>query len=98
MPLLNYLREQFPWFPRIDADACCADLQCLNFCPHDVFEWDAKSGRPVVAHPVRCLPGCQICLEVCQTGAVSLPSKREFKITLSKLRGSAKQSRTSTGQ
>ena len=65
MPFLSYLREKFPWFPTIDSDACRADLQCLNFCPHDVFEWDPKTGRPFVAHPLRCLPGCEICLEGC---------------------------------
>ena len=46
MPLLSYLREKFPWFPTIDPDACRADLQCLNFCPHDVFEWDPKPAGP----------------------------------------------------
>ena len=86
MPLLSYLREKFPWFPTIDPEACRADLQCLNFCPHDVFEWDPKTGRPIVAHPLRCLPGCQICLEGCTTGAISLPTKREFRVTLKKLR------------
>jgi hypothetical protein len=39
MVLLSHLREMFPWFPKIDVDACRADLQCLNFCPYDVFEW-----------------------------------------------------------
>jgi len=86
MPLLNHLREKFPWFPTIDSAACRADLQCLNFCPHDVFAWDAKTGRPVVAHPFRCLPGCEICLEGCDTGAISLPTKQEVQTALKKLR------------
>jgi NAD-dependent dihydropyrimidine dehydrogenase PreA subunit len=86
MPLLSFLREKFPWFPTIDADACRADLQCLNFCPQDVFEWDPKTGRPIVAHPLRCSPGCEICLDGCDTGAISLPTKSEFQATLKKLR------------
>jgi NAD-dependent dihydropyrimidine dehydrogenase PreA subunit len=86
MPLLSNLREKFPWFPTIDVDGCRADLQCLNFCPHDVFEWDAKTGRPIVAHPLRCLPGCEICVQGCDTGAISLPTKREFQETLKRLR------------
>jgi NAD-dependent dihydropyrimidine dehydrogenase PreA subunit len=92
MPLLNYLREQFPWFPTIDPAACRADLQCLNFCPYDVFEWDAKTGLPVVAHPFRCLPGCEICMEGCTTKALSLPTKREVQVALKKLRGTANKS------
>ena len=59
MPPLRHLHEKFLWFPSIDYDACLADLKCLNFCPHDVFEWDPKTGRPFVAHPYRCLPGCE---------------------------------------
>lgn len=84
--LLNHLRERFPWYPTIDADACRRDLQCLNFCPHDVFDWDQKTGRPYVAQPRCCLPGCDICLESCETGALSLPGKREVQLNLKKLR------------
>jgi NAD-dependent dihydropyrimidine dehydrogenase PreA subunit len=86
MPPLRHLHEKFLWFPSIDYDACLADLKCLNFCPHDVFEWDPKTGRPLVAHPYRCLPGCEICLEGCDTGALSLPTKREVQATLQRLR------------
>ena len=96
MPLLSYLREKFPWFPTIDTDACLADLKCLNFCPYDVFEWDRKTGLPIVAHPYRCLPGCDICLDGCDTGALSLPTKREFQVTFRKLRGAGTKPRTST--
>jgi NAD-dependent dihydropyrimidine dehydrogenase PreA subunit len=84
--LLNDLRKKIPWFPSLDVDACRSDLVCLNFCPHDVFEWDSQSGRPVVAHPLRCLPGCRICVEGCTTSAISLPTKHEFQITLKRLR------------
>jgi NAD-dependent dihydropyrimidine dehydrogenase PreA subunit len=86
MPLLSHLRQMFPWFPSIDYDACRKDLQCLNFCPHDVFEWDAKTGRPVGAHPLRCLPGCEICLEGCDTGAISLPSEHDVHAAFESLR------------
>ena len=86
MLLLNHLREQFPWFPTIDPDACRKNLECLNFCPNDVFEWDPQTGRPIVAHPLHCSPGCDICLESCDTGALSLPSKEEFHLALKKYR------------
>ena len=86
MSFWSDLREKIPWFPAIDPDACLADLQCLNFCPYDVFEWDAQSGRPMVAHPLRCLPGCEICREGCVTGALTLPGKREVQAALKTLR------------
>ena len=86
MPLLGHLREMFPWFPTIDYGACRKDLQCLNFCPHDVFQWDPGTGRPIVAHPLQCLPGCDICLEGCDTGAISLPSRHEVNAHLDRWR------------
>ena len=86
MPPLQSLRTRIPWFPSIDYELCRKDLGCLNFCPYDVFAWDAQSGRPLVAHPLRCLPGCTICLEGCDTGALSLPSKTQFHATLEKSR------------
>lgn len=86
MDLLSHLREKFPWFPAIDTELCRADLRCLNFCPHEVFEWDRETGYPVVAHPLRCLPGCEICINGCDAGAISLPSKREFQAAIKKLR------------
>ena len=81
------LRASIPWFPSIDYDACLKDLKCVNFCPQDVFEWDVATGRPVVAHALRCLPGCTICLDGCDTGALSLPTKHEFQAMFDKLRG-----------
>lgn len=76
----------FPWFPTIDYEACASDLDCLNFCANEVFEWDRETGRPVVAHPTRCLPGCGICLEICRQGAIRFPSKEEFRRALDRLR------------
>lgn len=88
MDFLKYLREKIPWYPTIDADLCRADLRCLNFCPYEVFEWDANTGQPVVAHPFRCLPGCEICLDGCDAAAITLPSKQEIQVALRRLRGS----------
>ena len=96
MPLLSHLRGKLPWFPRIDDDLCRADLHCLNFCPYDVFEWDPNTGQPLVAHPLRCLMGCEICLEACDTAAISLPTPQEFQIALNRLRRNANPSGSSS--
>ena len=80
----------FPWFPTIDYEACMSDLDCLNFCAHEVFEWDRETGRPVVAHPDRCLPGCRFCVEICREGAIRFPSKEQFRRTLRTLREKAR--------
>lgn len=80
-------REKFPWFPTINYEVCKSDLECLNICPYGVYEWDAATGRPLVAHPARCLLGCNICLQNCKNRAISFPSRKEFRATLRRLRG-----------
>ncbi len=82
-------REKFPWFPRINYDVCASNLECLNFCPYNVFEWEKETGRPIVAHPSDCVPGCNICAQICRHGAISFPTKQEFHAALEKLRAEA---------
>jgi len=72
----------FPWFPAINYELCTKDLDCLNFCPAEVYEWDPETGRPVVAHPDRCLPGCDACAKQCKTGAIAFPSQEEFRAAM----------------
>lgn len=79
-------RERFPWFPTINYDVCLADLECLNFCPAAVFDWDPGTGKPVVAHPFDCIPGCRSCVEKCKASGISLPGKREVAAALKRIR------------
>jgi len=83
--------RKLPWFPTIDYDICVSDLGCLLFCPNDVFDWHKETGRPVVARPYSCAPGCDMCAEDCALGAVTLPSKREFRAALRRLRAEARR-------
>jgi len=96
MSNLHMRREKFPWFPTINYDVCKSDLQCLNFCPYDVYEWDKDTGRPVVAHPYDCAPGCNSCALSCKAHAISLPSKKEFRATLRRLRAEARNAHPSS--
>jgi NAD-dependent dihydropyrimidine dehydrogenase PreA subunit len=79
-------RERFPWFPIINADVCLADLECLNFCPARVFDWDSATGKPVVARPFDCIPGCRSCAEKCKAKGISLPGKKEVAAALKRIR------------
>jgi NAD-dependent dihydropyrimidine dehydrogenase PreA subunit len=78
-------REKLAWFPTINYGACRADLECLNNCPYGVYEWDAATGRPLVAHPASCLLGCTICLQNCKNRAISLPNRKEFRAMVRRL-------------
>ncbi len=88
-------RKRFPWFPTIKCEDCLLDLECLNFCPADVFDWDHATGRPVVARPFDCIPGCRNCAENCKRNNISLPGKKEVAAALKRIR--AEDGRTSAG-
>ena len=90
------LRKKLPWFPTIDYDACIADLDCVNFCPHQVYEWDAETGKPVVARPYNCVPGCDSCAQMCKTQAISFPTKEKLQAALRQVRAEAQPSKELT--
>jgi NAD-dependent dihydropyrimidine dehydrogenase PreA subunit len=79
-------RERFPWFPAIDRKVCIRDLECLNHCPADVFDWDSSTGWPIVARPLDCIPGCRSCAENCKLHCISLPGKEEVAAALKRIR------------
>ena len=89
MPDPKSLRGKLPWFPTINYKLCIADLGCLNYCSSDVFRWESDTGRPVVAHPHNCVPGCDICRQGCKTGALSLPKRKEWREALLRLRSAS---------
>jgi NAD-dependent dihydropyrimidine dehydrogenase PreA subunit len=84
--ILRSRRERFPWFPTINCQVCLADLECLNFCPAGVFDWDPATGKPVVARPFDCIPGCRSCAENCKGKCISLPGKKEVAAALKRIR------------
>jgi len=79
-------RERLPWFPTINCKVCLADLECLNFCPAGVFDWDPATGKPIVARPFDCIPGCRSCAEKCKAKGISLPGKKEVAAALKRIR------------
>ncbi len=81
------LREKLAWYPTINYDLCLTDLGCLNSCPNDVFGWDRESRRPMVLRPINCSPGCDICLQGCRAGAISLPDRFQWRLALRRFRG-----------
>jgi NAD-dependent dihydropyrimidine dehydrogenase PreA subunit len=90
-------REKLPWFPTINYDLCISDLGCLIFCPYDVFDWDKETGRPIVARADNCVPGCDMCARNCATGAVTLPSKKQLRGMVRKLRAELRKASSLPG-
>lgn len=90
-------RPKLPWFPTINYDLCRSDLGCLLFCSQDVFDWDKETGRPIVARPYNCVPGCDLCAQDCATGAVTLPSKTKVRTMIRKLRAEIREASAPSG-
>ena len=88
-------RKRLPWFPTLKCEDCLLDLECLNFCPADVFDWDPATGKPVVARPFDCIPGCRSCAEHCKRKNISLPGKKDVAAALKRIR--AEDGRASAG-
>jgi NAD-dependent dihydropyrimidine dehydrogenase PreA subunit len=86
MSILGGPRERFPWFPTINYEVCLSDLDCLNFCPAAVFDWEPRSGRPIVARPFDCIPGCRSCAENCRANGIALPGNKEVRAALVRIR------------
>jgi NAD-dependent dihydropyrimidine dehydrogenase PreA subunit len=97
MPYPGIPREKLPWYPTINPDLCLRDLDCLNFCAHEVFGYDEDTGRPVVAHPYNCVPGCDSCAQACRTGAITFPSREDFRAILRRLRAEVRGERPLIG-
>lgn len=58
------------WYPVIDYEKCVGCLQCVEFCPHDVYE--ERNGKPFVARPEECVEFCRGCQKgACDHDAIS---------------------------
>jgi len=85
----NYLgipRGKIYWFPTINLDKCISCLACVDRCLRDVFRVEGNPPKPVVTNPYNCLVGCESCAKLCPTKAIFFPPRKEFKLTIRKLR------------
>jgi NAD-dependent dihydropyrimidine dehydrogenase PreA subunit len=78
-------RQDIPWFPTVDTDACIGCTLCYVSCGRGVYEM--QDNKSVVVNPYSCMVGCGTCGTVCPTQAISFPDhdliwklEREHKI------------------
>ena len=64
-------REEIPWKPAVDAEACIGCQLCYVTCGRGVYEIRDSVAVPVAA--MECVVGCSTCGNVCPTGAISFP-------------------------
>jgi NAD-dependent dihydropyrimidine dehydrogenase PreA subunit len=71
-------REKIDWSPRIDYDKCNYCMECVKFCPHNVYEVNEDAERKlIVKNPNNCVVFCRACGKTCGLDAIEFPNKNE---------------------
>ena len=65
--------------PKINYQLCNGCGDCYEYCPMDIFGWDAKTQKPVLAHPAECRV-CWVCETVCSEVAIDVSIPLHVKI------------------
>jgi len=66
-------REDIPWYPAVDGDACIGCTLCFVTCGRGVY--DMQDNKAVVANRMDCMVGCSTCATVCPVQAISFPER-----------------------
>jgi NAD-dependent dihydropyrimidine dehydrogenase PreA subunit len=66
-------RQDIPWFPTVDAEACIGCTLCYTTCGRGVYEMQDNKAAPVNA--MSCMVGCSTCGTVCPVQAISFPDR-----------------------
>lgn len=71
-------RNTIDWSPRIDYDKCNDCMECVKFCPHDVYAVDESAEKKlIVKNPYNCVAFCRACGKACGVDAITFPNKGE---------------------
>jgi NAD-dependent dihydropyrimidine dehydrogenase PreA subunit len=71
-------RDKIDWSPRIDFEKCDYCMDCVEFCPHDVFEVNQEAEQKlIVKNPHNCVVFCRACSKTCGPDAIDFPDKGE---------------------
>lgn len=80
-------REKIDWAPTIDYNKCDYCMECVKFCPHQVFEVrENEEKRLIVKNPYNCVVFCRACSKTCGPDALSFPNKNETTKKIKEIR------------
>jgi len=83
-------RDRIDWSPRIDFAKCNYCMECVEFCPHKVFEvHEEEAQKFVVKNPNNCVVFCRACGKTCGVDAISFPDKSETTAHIKAIRKEA---------
>ncbi len=72
-------REEIKWNPNLDEKKCVGCGRCITSCGRNVFDFDKKQNKAVVARPKQCMVGCTSCESWCIFNAISFPDRQYIK-------------------
>lgn len=71
-------RKKITWYPTIDYAKCNYCNDCVEFCPHNVFEVrENEDKKLIIKNPENCVVFCRACSKTCGLDALSFPNKGE---------------------
>ncbi len=80
-------REKIDWCPRIDYSTCNDCMECVKFCPHQVFEVnESATPKLIVKNPHNCVVFCRACGKTCGPDSITFPDKGETTVHIKKIR------------
>ncbi|KYH35278.1 ferredoxin [Clostridium tepidiprofundi DSM 19306] len=71
-------RDTIDWSPRIDYDKCNYCMECVKFCPHNVYGIvENEDKKLIIKNPNNCVVFCRACGKACGLDAITFPNKAE---------------------
>lgn len=69
-------RNTIDWSPTLDYDKCNYCMECVKFCPHQVYEVrETEEKKLIVKNPDNCVVFCRACGKTCGVDAITFPDK-----------------------
>lgn len=71
-------RNRIEWHPIINYDLCNNCMDCVKFCPHQVYEVvESAEHKVIVKNPENCVVFCRACGKACGLDAITFQDKSE---------------------
>ncbi len=80
-------RSLIDWKPVIDYMKCDYCMECVKFCPHQVFEVrENEEIKLIIKNPHNCVVFCRACSKLCGPDALSFPDKNMITQRIKEIR------------
>ena len=93
MTFMGVPRNRIDWCPHLDYSKCNDCMECVEFCPHDVFEIrEHEKPMLIIKNPHNCVVFCRACSKTCGPDAIDFPQKSETSAHIKQVRKEIQES------